>query len=327
MTQKKAIRPIIIPVLTALSLVSSCGPIPPTPTPTPTISPTSSPTPIPSPTSSPTPVPTPTPSTQYSYNIPLKVYQIGECNLGDRTLFEINALGMFTYLSGDNSETKSRQLTEGELTSLKNLLGKLDIARLAEKDVVLGPDSPQTQECRTVEYYSMLVNNQGRTFDRNARLRTHTADYITALQRLKNKLEELKKGPNESYIYSLSLRVTSSNECGDIASLGITHEVKEDGTYMYKVDNKTETKILTQGQISDLINLLKVLDIARLAEADTVVPPGSPQTTECRTIETFIFKVQNTERIFDRNGRQFNHTKEYLDALNILKTRLEDLKK
>lgn len=315
----------IIPLLTALSLVSSCtgGPI----LPIPTISPTTNPTPLPSPTSTLTPAPTPTPSTQYSYNIPLKVYQIGECNLGDRTLFEINAQGIFTYQSGSNSETKTRQLTEDEINSLKNLLNQINIASLSEKDVVLGSGSPQTQECRTVEYYSILVNNQGRTFDKNVRLKTHTAYYITSLQRLKNKLEELKKAPNESYIYSLPLRVTGSNECGEFATLGITHEVKEDGTYMYKVDNKTETKILNQGQISDLLNLLKVLDIARLAEIDTIVPPGSPQTLECRTIETFIFKVQDTERIFDRNGRQFIHTKEYLDALNILKTRLDDLKK
>jgi hypothetical protein len=292
--------------------------------------PTSTPTATSSPTASPTITPTssPTPATQYSYDFPLKVTSDGECNLGSKTLYEVKTDGTFNYLTGTNGseKTETRKLSQDEINGLKNLLFELDIAKLAEKDTQIPPGSPQTTECRSVENYNMIVNGQNRTFDRNGRLASHTSDYTAALIRLKNKLDSLKS----SYTYELPLLVSNNNECAATAVNKITHQVNTDGTYTYITtengSEKTVSRKLSASEITSLKDLLKDLNLANLAEQDTVVPPGAPQTTECRLIENFSMSVNGKERTFDRNGRQLIHTQAYLDALTKLKTRLEELK-
>lgn len=277
--------------------------------------------------SNPSPSATSTPVGQYSYDLPLKVTEKGECSLGDRTAFEVKTDGTFSYLNDDMTKTESRKLTDSEMNSLKGVINEINLAKLAEQDTILPPGSPQTEECRTVEYFSMVVNGQEKTFDRNARLRTHTTEYITAIEKLKTNLETLKITQPQSYTYSLPLKVINNGEC-DLPKNVVSHEIKEDGTYNYLTDNNVmSSKKLSQSQINDLNNLLKEIDIAKLAEQNTAVEPGSPQTKECRTVENFVLRVNGTEKTFDRNSRELIHTQAYLDAINKLKTRLEDLKK
>jgi hypothetical protein len=148
------------------------------------------------PTQTTVPLPTTTPSpqqNQYSYELPLKVFQVGECGLGNQTTYEITNDGIYTYLSDDFSKTETKKLTEYQVMTFKTLLNDLNIALYAEKDMDLPPDSPQTKECRSVEFFTMIVNQQERTFDRNARLKVHTPEYLETINKLKLSLDELKK--------------------------------------------------------------------------------------------------------------------------------------
>jgi hypothetical protein len=163
------------------------------PTPTPSSSSGILVPPVQTNTPSPGPTSTPTPQNQYSYELPLKVFQVGECGLGNRTTHEITNDGTYTYLSDDFSKTEIKKLTEYQVTTFKTLLNDLNIALYAEKDVDLPPGSPQTKECRSVEFFTMIVNQQDRTFDRNARLKIHTPEYLETINKLKLSLDELKK--------------------------------------------------------------------------------------------------------------------------------------
>ncbi len=285
------------------------------------------------PSESPSSSPTNNPNSQYQYDFPLKVTQDAECNLGNKTIYQVESDGTFSYFPNDNEGTKaiSRLLTTGELTSLKNLLQEIDLASLAEKDNKLPSGSPTTDECRTIENYTMRVNDREKTFDRNARLVIHTEEYTKALDKLDSKLEQLKNSNKPAYIYDFPLRVTGNNECAANAINRITYEIKPDGTFSYLVTSddqeKLQTKHLTTGELKILKSLIDEIDLAKLAEGDKQVPPGTPQTEECRRIEVFTLLVNDVEKGFDRNGRLLIHTQQYLDSLEKLRDKLDDLKK
>jgi hypothetical protein len=284
--------------------------------------------PIPTPTATAIPTASPTPATQYSYDFPLKITSDAECDLGNKTLYEVKTDGTYNYLSGevDSEKTETKILSQSDLNSLKSLLFEIDIAKLAEKDTPVPPGTGQTADCRSIINYTLMVNGANKTFDQNSRTKVHTSAYSTALERLKSKLDSLKG----NYSYDLPFKVTSNNECADSAINRVTHEIKADGNYSYlTVENgseKTITRKLSSAELTSFIEVLSDSNLALLAETDKPVPAGAPQTTECRLIETLTMVVNGNNKSFDRNGRTLIHTQAYLDAIAKIKSKLEELK-
>lgn len=136
------------------------------------------------------------------------------------------------------------------------------------------------------------------------------------------------------YKYSFPLKVTGKFECDNNAPAKVFYELK-DKTLSYnlnfetlaeKVENDIQTKTLSDDELKDFNNLLSTLDISKLAEKDEKVPPNSPQTEECRTINGITLLVDNKETTLFRNDRQLIHTQEYRDAYDKIIKKLEALK-
>src|SRR5690606_22838049 len=90
------------------------------------------------------------------------------------------------------------------------------------------------EECRTVVNFLVQVNGQEKAYDLNGRSLIHTAEYRQALQKLENKIEELKEAPTEpqsNYSYSLPLAVELQGECG--MGNKTIYTVQSDGTFIY----------------------------------------------------------------------------------------------
>lgn len=132
------------------------------------------------------------------------------------------------------------------------------------------------------------------------------------------------------YRYDIPLMLSSSLECSPSDTPKTVYEIKSNGIFTYYVtENNVEVlkeKKLSSAELSNLRDTLQEINLSKLAESDEAVKPGAPQTEECRTIETFYINVNGKDKSFDRNGRKFIHTKEYFEAINKLKSELEDLK-
>ena len=136
------------------------------------------------------------------------------------------------------------------------------------------------------------------------------------------------------YNYDLPLTVMARPECQGTDQ--VLYDAHPDSTFRYYPGNYNpfsgeppamlERRQLSAGELRTLNQLLDDLDIARKFEASTPVPPGSPQTAECRTVLEYMLQVNGTTRTFDANGRAYVHTQAYRDALESLRLHLESLK-
>lgn len=274
-----------------------------------------------------------------TYDLPLKITLDMECNLGNKTLYEVNAKGLFSYsknetesLPGDEDILKTEQLTDEQLKELKSLIQEINISALAEKDTPVLLNSGQTADCRGIENYSLMVNSSSKTFDYNGRNLNHTAAYLDGLERIKSRLKSLVKSESASSgsnKYSLPLVLKLESECG----LGskTNFDIDMNGVFKFHAtDNINDpamiTKQLTKEDLDSLNNLIGEADPAKLAEKDEKIPAGS-STTECRTVEKLSVNVNSTSRIFDKNSREIKHSKEYSDAFEKIKAKLEELRK
>jgi hypothetical protein len=284
----------------------------------------------------PTPEPTPTPPNAYQASI--RVDQAGECNLGDKTIFELKPDGSFTYLNNVYI-SKNRvfeapetiKLSANEISALQNMLNEIDIDELAKKDVPVPAGSPQTKECRAVDNFTLKFNDQQKVFDRNSRLLIHSPEYNEAINKLKEKLESFKK-PAEIQIfpYDFPIIVTATDECNPHNPPKVLFNVADNGDFTYLVTDakgeRTVRKKVTQEDISALRNILDEINLAPRAEAENVPYVENKENASCRVIETTMIMYNSREEFYDRNGRRFVHSQEYLDALDKLKMALEELK-
>lgn len=141
-------------------------------------------------------------------------------------------------------------------------------------------------------------------------------------------------GQTDSGIYGLPLKLIHEGEC-QMPSY-IRYEVKADGTFsfaevpapgsMETTQPPLQSRMLSNTEQNKLKTLLKKLDLAQLAKADKVVPEGSPQTADCRTIEVAELLVNGKATRFDSNGRKLIHTQAYTAAMKELREFLDALK-
>ena len=290
-----------------------------------------------SPVIAPTPTPTATPGLapgEYRYDTPLSISNFGECSPGEtaKKTYEIKSDGSFIYKVNENGAelSKEKKLSSAELADLKSTLQESNIAKLAEADQLVKPGTPQTTECRTIETININVNSKEKPFDRNGRQFIHSKEYFEALSKIKSKVEELKTDvQGAKYIYSLPITISNMNECNANMSDRDLYDLKADRTFTYIISEndltKSTSRKLTESEFNSFKDLLKTTDIATLAEADTSVAAGSPQTAECRTVENTQLFVNGTYKTYDKNSRKLNHTQAYIDALNKIKARFSEL--
>lgn len=330
----KKFKNILVSSILVAAFAASCSP----PLIDPNISPSASTVPQPSTSianSTPTAMPTPTPAPgEYRYDIPLMLTTNTECSPADKpkTTYEIKSNGTLSYLSTENNTevTKEKKLSSAELSSLRDLLQEINLAKLAESDEAVKPGTPQTTECRTVETFYINVNGKDKSFDRNGRQFIHTKEYFEAINKLKSKLEELKsENQTQKYAYSFPLRISTANECSGNLGDRVLYEVNSDKNFTYIISendlSRTNSRKLTESEFTEVKTLLRDTDIATLSESDIKIDPNSPQTKECRTIENYSVIVNGASKTFDKNGRQFVHSNSYLDALTKIKNKLVEL--
>jgi hypothetical protein len=140
--------------------------------------------------------------------------------------------------------------------------------------------------------------------------------------------------PAADYSYARPLSVTVKPECDGPAQM--IYEVRSDGVFRYYPGeyNPFSTdapKELVQRQLSSseqqqLDNLLEEADIAKQFESSKAVEPGGPQTAECRSVLEFTMLVNGQSRTFDANGRAYQHTQAYRDAIERVRVQLEAFK-
>jgi hypothetical protein len=220
----------------------------PEPSKSPVVSSTSNPsaTPKPSSSSSVTPSSSPVASSsstpiisKYTYSLPLKVSGKFECdsNATSKVFYELKDksfsynLNLETLGEKLNNDIQTKSLSDDELKNLNNLITSSDLAMLAEKDEKIPEDSPQTEECRTIEGITLLVNNKETTFYRNDRLLRHTKEYSEAYSKLVQKLQDMKEANLKSFDLAKDFE----------AKIGETFRLKDDSdNIVLKVDSKVE---------------------------------------------------------------------------------------
>ncbi|HEY9841989.1 MAG: hypothetical protein ACAI44_13230 [Candidatus Sericytochromatia bacterium] len=136
------------------------------------------------------------------------------------------------------------------------------------------------------------------------------------------------------YDYDLPLTVMARPECQGTDQL--IYEVSRDGTFRYypgsynpfsgKPPAQLQQRQLSPTELRDLDDRFELFDIAKAFEASKPVPPGSPQTTECRMVTEYSLQVNGHTQSFDANGRAYVHTQAYRNAIERLRLHLESLK-
>jgi len=133
--------------------------------------------------------------------------------------------------------------------------------------------------------------------------------------------------------YALPLKLTQTGEC-DLPSQTV-FEVGTDGNFRYLLEETPgtsaapaayKTRKLSEDEKSSLLKLLSQLDLVKQDLASKAIPDNAPQTEECRTVEQVVMQVNGQTRSFDRNGRKFTHSNEYLAAFEKLQKYLKDLR-
>lgn len=142
---------------------------------------------------------------------------------------------------------------------------------------------------------------------------------------------------NDKFTYDLPVKFTLRTECEPKATK-IEYELVGN-TFSYNLNTNTygpnpddisrndiKTVTLTQSQIDELKKLVQDADLAKLAKDDQKVPPGTPQTMECRTIGAVTINVNNKDTLFERNDREYIHTEAYRNAYDKLKQGFDQFK-
>lgn len=147
----------------------------------------------------------------------------------------------------------------------------------------------------------------------------------------------INNNPSQVYKYDLPVKFILKAEC-EPEILKTEYELK-DNKFSYNLNTDTYTinpedakkddiKVvdLTQKQIDDLKSLVKTADLANLAKDHKKVPPGTPQTMECRTISGVYINTDGSDKLYQLNDREYIHTEKYRNAYNTLKEGFDKFK-
>ncbi len=273
-------------------------------------------------TNSTTPLPIPP---KKIYKLFLKVYTGDSCSTQRKLLFSVNENGVFKYLN-EIEKLETNNLSKNEISELNNLINKLDIESLAEN--IEEHDSQNlssTDNCQEIVFYQFKLNDLIKTFD-NSKI-YHSIEYFSALELIKNKLEELKlTGQKQIFPYSLPFKITSLNECSFFPPTNTTYLLDENGMLFYLDNSEGENYkrfMLNEEEVTVFKNLLDEVDLVSLKK-DDIEKNESSEEKKCRVIETFSLKFKGENVFFDLNGHQYLHSTEYTDALLKLRRKLNE---
>lgn len=325
--------------LTVSTGLAACGSR--TPQPNPSSSPSSSSSPTSSPSTSPssgglTPTSAPVSPAKYKYDLPLSVRALPECDGQEQLLYQVSATGNLRYYPGEYNPSsgeaplamKSKQLSEAQYSTLRQLINQANIAEEFENSKKVPDDAPRTLECRTVMTYTLNVDGSDKTYDANGRSYEHTQAYRDGLERLQNYLKHLTTDSGSSAHYGLAMKAYRYLECDqkDIVDFEIsaTGELKSlagtDSNPQYK------TRALGRLEIKEVDDLLTELQLVSQFKQQAQVPPGSPQTEECRDIRKLDFEVEGQpETIEAQRSRTIAPSSDYLAAVDKLIAKLTEL--
>lgn len=144
------------------------------------------------------------------------------------------------------------------------------------------------------------------------------------------------QGPQtQRFSYSLPLRVTAAPECGEAEQL--MYAVTADGSFSYLANDynpfdpessppQLKRRQLSEAERDQIQALLRDANLARHFADATPVPEDAPQTMECRTVMQYALQVDGQTRSFDANGRKYQHSEAYHNAIQRLADALEALK-
>jgi NACalpha-BTF3-like transcription factor len=145
---------------------------------------------------------------------------------------------------------------------------------------------------------------------------------------------QVKKDNNDSVKVQLH---NYKNKYDFPIELNIFYECPNKTEKLYKIDKDLnfeyfENENTNKFKISDndkrnLIDFILKNDIYELNKNSEKIPIDAPQTEECREIYQLSIIVENKSNLFELNDRKFYHTKEYIEAFNNIKNKLDEIKK
>ena len=298
------------------------------------------PTPDPSPSASPSALP------NANAALPLKVTGNGECDMGEQLLYEVLPAGIFRFQADPNAPVvpggpqtglQTRQLTSQELGELANLIAELNLEKLRAESKPVPDDAPQTLECRTVKNFTLMVQNQAKTYDLNGRKFVHTEAYRNALIKLDSHLKALADRHQNvgKQLYTLPLKVSVEGECG--LESYTRYELKANGSFTWALENAqtlvagpppVQSRTLSNGEIETVQKWLNSTALQGLFLQLEAIPADAPQTKECRSVEKLEVTVNGQNYLLEGRGtRKYRISDAYSKALGELQSLLERLAK
>ncbi|PKL75645.1 MAG: hypothetical protein CVV27_14270 [Candidatus Melainabacteria bacterium HGW-Melainabacteria-1] len=129
--------------------------------------------------------------------------------------------------------------------------------------------------------------------------------------------------------YSLPLKLSQELECDGGSQL--IYEITEAGEFRFLASEVAAkpvfiTRKLSQADLDALDKSLEVADLQSQRKGSTPVPEDSPQTAECRAVDTLTLHVGAKDVAYDRNGRKLNHPESYRKAFDTIRAKLDALR-
>lgn len=253
------------------------------------------------------------------YDLPIELNTFHECEDKTEKVYKIDKELNFEYF--ENEKSNKFKISDNDKKILMDLLLKNDLYELNKKSEKIPENAPQTEECRSISQLNLILENKNNLFELNDRKLYHTKEYNEAFNNIKNKLDEIRKNNSNSVssnTYSLPIIYKEEMELN-----GKMHEIKIDKDYnleVFNIDQKTKKTKINKEDIDIIIKKLQEQNIDKLFEKSEKVPDDAPQTKELRTIMSLTLNFNNSEKFYDRNGRKYIHTEEYINAFdNIVK--------
>ncbi|GIW22374.1 MAG: hypothetical protein KatS3mg068_1381 [Candidatus Sericytochromatia bacterium] len=124
--------------------------------------------------------------------------------------------------------------------------------------------------------------------------------------------------------YDFPLEFNIFYECEDKTEK--IYRLDKDSNFEYFENNISIKFKLSDNDKKSLFDVLYKNDIYELNKKSEKIPPDAPQTEECRAISQISVTVQNKTNLFELNDRKLYHTKEYNEAFNNIKNKLDEFK-
>jgi hypothetical protein len=265
--------------------------------------------------------------------LPLKLTAVGECDLGDRTVLEIQANGTLRY-TPEAASPVERTLSAEEQNKVLTALLQADLAKKALDDAPIPADAPQTRECRVIDQLTLNTAGAARTFDRNGRTLRHSSAYLEAFTKLQTELEALME-PAPGLSYGLPFKMAVAGEC-ELPSF-TRYEIKADGTFIWTREDwptfapgnpPTQERVLSAAELTALTAEFQKRDPVTALRSSESIPADAPQTRECRTVDVYTFTHKGSSETFEGQGsRKWRHSEATLNQLKAIQAYLSALAK